>query len=121
MSPLELELVGVKEVPPFVAVDLKLPNSSRVSVKYSRRSKRKLPEPTLKSLLYPGIDFSQYNCIKRRRSTPSRRSIDLPSRSLELVQAINLPEGKIDDLMMTDDDLVFAEDMVSYGASLDDV
>ena len=129
MSPLELEFVNDEETPSIVAADLKLPNSSRVPVhvRYSRRSKRKFPEPTLKSLLYPGIDFSQYDCIKRRRVTPSRRSIDLPSRSLEEakmdLQAINLPEGEIDDLMMTEnlDDLVFAEDMVFYGASLDDV
>jgi ribonuclease HI len=127
MSPLELGLVNDEETPPIVAADLKLSNSSRISVKYSRRSKRKLPEPTLKSLLYPGIDFSQYDCIKRRRVTPSRRSINLPSRSLEETKidllAINLPEGEIDDLMMTEnlDDLVFGEDMVFYGASLDDV
>ena len=56
-------------------------------------------------MLFPGIDYSQYDLKKRQRHTPPRsHSVTL---SLSEQQAnpedINLPPGEIDDLEMLDD------------------
>jgi ribonuclease HI len=109
MPPLQL----ADDLPPPVAVDSV--NSSATtrtsappiypSSTLLRRSTRKRPAPTLKAMLFPGINYSQYDLKKRQRHTPPRsHSVTL---SLSEQQAnpedINLPPGEIDDLEMLDD------------------
>jgi hypothetical protein len=78
-------------------------------------------------MLFPGIDYSQYDLKKRQRRTPLRsQSVTL---SLSEQQAnpedINLPPGEIDDLEMIDDldklCLSEPEDQLDTFLSFDDI